>query len=272
MNKKKFIYDLYNNTPESLKNIFNDSNGIVNACIFSRGYNQDEYSSNEYIEKIKNRDNTIIITIKQAIEIIKYSDIQIHTGSSNYYQSSDYLQKNNGSETLLFLEGQSINILNNNHKYVNLNYFNYPNDNIIDENLINRMSTYNYFYSVVRLLVYMGIKNIFLFGFYTIEKQFDQTNYNYYDDLVQKKYHYNEISIRPFEIGNFQELINLYFAQKDFLDKVNIYNVSKYGVVPNIIKRIQFPFFDIKTNPVIENQKIENPYTDLITQVNNLFD
>lgn len=216
-NSKK-LFDLTDeklyNYDEALGNIKNCFSG-KKACIFSCGYNIHEHK--DKFEILRKNNDFVIISIKSAITFLDLDvDIQILMGHNNNYHLYNQRKELNNV----------FKVRKNEKGYVNITDFDIKNLNIFE------------------FLKHLGFIDIYLFGFYLADKLFSSLeNYNYYDDIICKKYHWNEnnihfLSTRCIELGNISEYFFLYKLSQD--KQINLYNVSYLGSLPNTIPRITF--------------------------------
>jgi len=220
------------------------------CCIFSCGANIIEHS--DKFEQIKNDKTLITCCIKSAIE-----QLDFETDILALFECVNGTYLNNDKIKNIFI------LKTKTFAYDNISY-NLDNFKIggfvID------------IYSVINFLIYVGVKEIYLFGFYLADYIInDLTNYNYYDDIVCKKFHtYDEAFSRLKEPGVLREHIEgSKISQYCFDNNISIYNVSEEGCVSNKIKRINFEsvFTNKKT---FVSSKIA--YRDLLDEIDDKVD
>ena len=218
-NSKK-LFDLTDeklyNYDEALENIKNCFSG-KKACIFSCGYNIHEHK--DKFEILRRNDDFVIISIKSAITFLDLDvDIHILTESNNNYHLYNQRKELNNV----------FKVRKNDEQYVNITDFDIKNLNIFE------------------FLKHLGFIDIYLFGFFLVDKLFSSLeNYNYYDDIICNKFHWYEngkgnncIHYRSLELGIISEYLFLYKLSQD--KQINLYNLSRLGSLPNTIPRITF--------------------------------
>lgn len=220
------------------------------CCIFSCGANISEHS--DKFQQIKNDKTFITCCIKSAIELLDFeTDILAMYGGINGSYLNNDKTKNAFVLKMESFEYDSISYNLNNFK---IDGFETP------------------VYYIINFLIYVGIKEIYLFGFYLADYMInDLTNYNFYDDIVCKKFHkYDKEFSRVKEPGVFVEHIeSSKIAQYCFDNNILIYNVSEEGCLSNKIKRIDF-------ESVFTNEKMfissKIAYKDFLDEFNDKVD
>ena len=191
------------------------------CCVFSCGANISEHC--DKFSQIKNNNTFITCCIKSAIEQLDFeTDILALYGNIN----GSYLNNDNIKNTF---------ILKTEPFKCNEQSYNLDNFKIDDFETV--------VYNIINFLNYVGVKEIYLFGFYLADYIInDLTNYNYYDDIVCNKFHsYKERIARIKEPGIIMEHIeSSKIAQYCVDNDILIYNVSTKGCLSNKIKRITF--------------------------------
>ena len=191
------------------------------CCIFSCGANITEHC--DKFQQIKNDKSFITCCIKYSIEYLQFeADILVLFG----YINGTYL--NNDKITNSFILKSEL---------FEYNGISYDLDKFYLDNFA---SPTNY---IIKFLNIIGIKEIYLFGFYLADYIInDLTNYNYYDDIVCEKFHtYDKPFSRTKEIEIFHEHIeSIQITDYCINNNISIYNVSEFGCLSNKIKRINF--------------------------------
>jgi hypothetical protein len=198
------------------------------CCLFSCGANLHEHK--DKFEQIKNDKTFITCCIKSAIEYLHFeSDILALYG----YVNGSYLC-NDKIKDIFILKHE-------NFEYSGASY-----------NLSNFKKHGSFLYNVSSLIFflnYIGIKEIYLFGFYLSDYLInDLTNYNYNDDLLCKSFHSYENNITSINVNMRTKLDGVFIEHiessriADFCidNNISIYNVSQEGCLSNKIKRINF--------------------------------
>lgn len=220
------------------------------CCIFSCGVNISEHCNK--FNKIKNDKTIITCCIKSAIEQLDFeTDILALYGLVN----GTYLNNDNI---------QNVFILKTEQFKCNEQSYNLDNFKIDDF----ETDVYN----IINFLNYVGVKEIYLFGFYLADYIInDLTNYNYYDDIVCNKFHkYDEEFSRVKESGIIMEHIeSSKIAQYCVDNDILIYNVSTEGCLSNKIKRVTFESIFINEKTFVSS-KIA--YKDFLDEFNDKVD
>jgi hypothetical protein len=199
------------------------------CSLFSCGANIDEHKD-KFIQ-IKNDKTFVTCCIKSAIEHLQFeADILALYGFVN----GEYL-KNDKINNMFILKTEEF-------EYKGAS-FNLDNFNMSDFSVKS--------YNIINFLNYVGVKEIYLFGFYLADYIInDLTNYNYYDDIVCKKFHlYDEPFSRTKEPGVIIEHCqSTRIAQYCIDNDISLYNVSELGCLSNKIKRINFESLFLNEN------------------------
>jgi hypothetical protein len=219
------------------------------CCLFSCGANILEHK--DKFHEIKKDKTFITCCIKSSIEYLHYdSDILVLFGSIN----GDYLKNSKIINPFILKQENFIY----NHDSYELDNFKFEN---FDTN-----------YWVINFLNYIGIKEIYLFGFYLADYIIhDLTNYNYYDDIVCEKFHaYDDSFVRIKEPGIlFDNIYNEKLVQYCIINNILLYNVSKYGCLSNKITRINFESIFSNEKQIISSNIV---YKDFLDELNDKVD
>lgn len=206
---------------------------FLNVCdLFSFGGNL----NGSYMEKVRNMENNqdLYTLGLNAQHFFKFNKISpIHTSLDLKPVNKTYIDQNTG----IFIEGNRLSC------------------NVASDVM-----------KVIMFLDFIGIKEIYLFGFYLGKKVPNLNKFNFYEDIIQKDFHwYKEGDVRRFEYLVFVEQINSSLVA-DYLFKKNkkIFNVSKYGCYSNRIPRITYESIDKEDKEFISP---EFEYTDLNEQL-----
>jgi hypothetical protein len=292
MNISNKLFNITDRKKNSNKEIFHNLKNCLlgkRACIFSCGPNLHEHKHR--FNEIENDSTLIKCCWKSSIKIVKCDIL----GIGNYMNNLSGINIPSNTFTVNFrlsftnkilendnkkLEDKNILTIKskrfNKHVYKKNSFWrwdditiDFKNNEIIQEEYID--CTYNF----IDFLLYLGIKEFYLFGFHHSDKMIDLHNYNY-EQLLRKKHHYyntvksNNFCINALEPADWNSIICSYYLPY-IMEKNNAkcYNVSSLGIVSNRIKRITFDsiFTDRK-----EYIQPENKYIDLIDQLNNIVD
>jgi hypothetical protein len=216
------------------------------CCIFSCGANIDEHS--DKFNQIKNDKSFITCCIKSSIEYLQFeADILCLYGNIN----GNYI--NNNKITDIFV--------------IKTDIFEEQNEKLYKGKSYNFSCLYNFFNQLIKFLIYIGIKEIYLFGFYIADYIInDLTNYNYYNDILVEKFHkYDKPFTRIKESEAIVEhigsaTVNDFCIENDIL----LYNVSEYGCLSNKIQRINFESIFLKEKKIIFSKFVYIDFLDLI--------
>jgi hypothetical protein len=212
-------------------------------CIFSCGANIDEHK--DKFEQIKKDKSFITCCIKSAIEHLQFeADILVLYGCIN----GTYLE-NEKIKNMFILK-------TNKFEYNGISYdlSNFKIANITTDT-----------YYIINFLNYIGIKEIYLFGYYFADYIInDLTNYNYYDDIVCKKFHVYDVHFsRIKEHGIFLEHCDSIHLSNYCIDNnILLYNVSEHGCLSNKIKRINFEGLFISEKTFILSKIVYKDFLD----------
>jgi len=191
------------------------------CCIFSCGANIIEHS--DKFEQIKNDKTFITCCIKSSIKYLDFeTDILALCGCIN----GTYL-KNDKTQNAFILKTESFAYDGTSYNLDNFKMQNYKTPS----------------YNIINFLNYVGVKEIYLFGFYICDYIInDLTNYNFYDDILCRRCHtYDAEFSRIKEIEIFWDHIESSKSSQYCVDNnILIYNVSEEGCLSNKIKRINF--------------------------------
>jgi hypothetical protein len=212
------------------------------CCIFSCGANIDEHS--DKFDQIKNDKSFITCCIKSSIEYLQFeADILCLYG----YINGNYI--NNNKITDIFT--------------IKSELFQYNGKSYIFT------KSYGNIFEIVKFLIYTGIKEIYLFGFYLADYIInDLTHYNFYDDIIVEKCHkYDKPFSRIKEYGCIHEHI-ISSSVNNFCIENNVllYNVSEYGCLSNKIQRINFESIFLNEKKNIFSKIPYKDFLDLIEE------
>ena len=121
------------------------------------------------------------------------------------------------------------------------------------------------FSKIIYFLNYVGIKEIYLFGFYLADYIInDLTNYDYYHDMLCKQFHTYDIPFsRTKEPGVILEHCESGKISDYCIDNnISLYNVSEYGCLSNKIKRINFEDIFINEKTLIFSKIVYKDFLD----------
>jgi hypothetical protein len=211
------------------------------CCLFSCGANIDEHS--DKFDQIKNDKSFITCCIKSSIEYLQFeSDILCLYANIN----GNYINK----ITDLFVIKSEL-IQYNGKSYIFTNSCN------------------KFFFEIIKFLIYIGITEIYLFGFYLADYIInDLTNYNYYDDILVEKFHkYDKPFSRIKESTVIEEHI-ISSSVNNFCIKNNVllYNVSEYGCLCNKIQRINFESIFLNEKKIIFSKIVYKDFLDIVEE------
>lgn len=277
--KKKYSNEeIYNN----LKNCLDGKK----ACLFSCGPNLMEHK--DRFHEIENDDNIIKCCFKNTViktdifacgNYLKGLNIPDNIFSIYFALSfSDKIMKNEtiniNDKTNLIIKSKRFNkeaYKKNSFWRWNDITTQFKDNEIIQEEYID--CTYNF----IDFLLYIGIKEIYLFGFFHAEKLIDLSKYEY-TELLRRQHHFSDTeksignieNINALEPSDYNSIICSYYLT-DILEKHNAkcFNVSALGIVSNKIKRITFDSIFTSNKEYIESKY---KYIDFIDQLNNIVD
>ena len=125
---------------------------------------------------------------------------------------------------------------------------------------------------IIRFLNYVGIKEIYLFGYYLADEMInDLTNYNFYNDIVCKQFHTYDVPFTRIKEPQIfkQHVASTRLAKHCIQNNIKLYNVSEYGCLSNKIKRINFESVFLNDKNIISS-KIS--YIDFLDTFNHTVD
>jgi hypothetical protein len=213
------------------------------CCIFSCGTNIHEHK--DKFDQIKKDKSFITCCIKSSIEHLEFeADIlTLYCFINGTYLNNDKIE---------YIFTLKTNEFEYNGISYDLSNFNIPNFTTPA-------------YNVINFLNYIGIKEIYLFGFYLADYIInDLTNYNYYDDILCKQFHTYDASFsRIKELGVILEHCDsIQLADYCIYNNISLYNVSEYGCLSNKIKRINFESIFISEKTFILSKIVYKDFLD----------
>jgi len=278
-NVSEFLIKITDKSKYTIEQIYNNLHNCLynrRASVFSCGANIVEHQ--DRFKELKEINDMTICCYKSAVKFFDY-DCDI-LGVGNYI-NGDYLDKVNCFKFLVMsicfkniyknnnFNFSQINIISNTNQIKNFitykSSFLFDGHNYLMENFY-ECNVYNF----IIFLNFLGIKNIYLFGFFITDNLINISKYTYNDLIISRGHYYDKTNNRILESGAFLELKNSSELMKwANHNNVNIYNVSKLGCISKSIPRITF---DSITSNKIEFIEPLNDYIDFNVQFNNLID
>lgn len=272
-NISEFLINITDKEKYDMKTIYNNLKNCLygrKGCVFSVGYNIYEHKdrfnelTQEYtkccwkssINFLENKCD--ILGIGNNINgnyINKFETFSVLFSEYHTKRYNDYLKKIN-----LCIYEEGCDFINTKSKL----FFNFKN--ICIQNF-KHCSIYGF----IVFLNYLGLNDLYLFGWYLDECMLDIRNYNYDKDIICKKFHYYDAhNTRTKEPGLFLDHINSYYLHDYMIyNSIKIYNVSIIGSISNRIPRIDFnDIFNSKKNVI----KPKYEFEDFIIQYKKYFD
>ncbi len=240
------------------------------ACVLSCGHN-----ITEHLDKLAQLpEEYTICCFKSSVTLLKSRCDILATGN---HIVGDYFEKRNDVFRILFtnnhwdgIYGKTYNVFKIykvSQKFLDNNVSLEVNNKRIEINDLMGCDIY----ALIVTLIFMGIKEIYLFGCYLDNKFIDIRKYNFNEDILCQYGHYYDVTYnRIKEPGFFCDHINSYYL-KNFCDqyKAKIYNVSSQGMLSNKIPRINFEDVTKQIKTVIEPA---HSFTDFMMQIEKYFD